>query len=165
MNTALRLLLVVSYARISTLLAQAAPTTSFVAPATQISDGQPQAPTAGAPVTQISDGQPQASNATPVSQLSDGQPQASTAALAPQVSDGQSQAAPTEETSPSVTIPNGTFVGLYNPTYDQDFFLGIPYAQPPLDGLRFNLPASLNTSFSEPQDAKAYSPQCVGYGV
>lgn len=130
------------------LLAQAAPTTSSVAP-----------------VTQISDGQPQASNATPVSQLNDGQPQVSTAAVSPQISDGQPQAAPTAGSSPSVTIPNGTFVGLYNPTYDQDLFLGIPYAQPPLNDLRFNLPASLSTSFSEPQDAKAYSPECVGYGV
>jgi hypothetical protein len=30
---------------------------------TQLSDGQPQAPTQGAPVTQIADGQPQATTA------------------------------------------------------------------------------------------------------
>src|SRR4051794_30962315 len=31
--------------------------------------------------------------------------------------------------TPSVTIANGTYIGLHSPEYDQDFFLGIPYAQ------------------------------------
>jgi len=53
--------------------------------ASQISDGQPQAPK----VSQISDGQPQAPK---VSQISDGQPQAP---MASQISDGQVQAPPT----------------------------------------------------------------------
>jgi len=49
---------------------------------TQISDGQPQAPTGHpqaptpVPVSQISDGQPRVPTAVPVSQISDGQPQA-----------------------------------------------------------------------------------------
>jgi hypothetical protein len=55
------------------------PTGTGIATITQISDGQPQAPTATVePITQLSDGQPQAPTATvkPITQLSDGQPQA-----------------------------------------------------------------------------------------
>ena len=70
-----------------------APTT---APVKQISDGQVQAPTSVAPVKQISDGQIQAptSAPAPVKQISDGQIQAPTSVPAPvkQISDGQIQA-------------------------------------------------------------------------
>jgi triacylglycerol lipase len=31
--------------------------------------------------------------------------------------------------TPIATIKNGSYSGVYNPTYQQDFFLGIPYAQ------------------------------------
>ncbi|RMZ71007.1 covalently-linked cell wall [Pyrenophora seminiperda CCB06] len=58
----------------------------------QISDGQPQATSAGPAVSQISDGQPQASKPV-VTQISDGQPQASAPApVVTQISDGQPQA-------------------------------------------------------------------------
>lgn len=30
---------------------------------------------------------------------------------------------------PTVTVKNGTYSGVYSPGYDQDFFLGMPYAQ------------------------------------
>ena len=49
--------------------------------------------------------------------------------------------------SPKVTIKNGTLVGMHSTTYKEDVFLGIPYAQPPTDQLRFRLPQSLNTPF------------------
>lgn len=32
-------------------------------------------------------------------------------------------------TAPTVTVLNGTYAGVYNDNYNQDFFLGIPYAQ------------------------------------
>lgn len=85
--------------------------TSVASPVTQITDGQPQAPTtAAAPVTQISDGQPQAPTtaAAPVTQISDGQPQAPTTAAAPvtQISDGQPQA-PTTAAAPVTQISDG----------------------------------------------------------
>ncbi|KAF2872905.1 hypothetical protein BDV95DRAFT_605496 [Massariosphaeria phaeospora] len=85
--------------------------TATAAPVTQISDGQPQAPTApGAPVTQISDGQPQAPTApgAPVTQISDGQPQAPSATGAPvtQISDGQPQA-PSATGAPVTQISDG----------------------------------------------------------
>ena len=66
---------------------------------------------------------------------------------------------------PTVTIKNGTYAGEYNAFYGEDYFLGMPYAQPPLGELRLNNPQSLNTSFSGVKQATAYYPQCVGYGV
>lgn len=66
------------------------PSHSGLPPVSQISDGQPQAPT-GVPVTQLSDGQPQAPTGSPVTQISDGQPQGPTGAPVSQISDGQPQ--------------------------------------------------------------------------
>ena len=66
---------------------------------------------------------------------------------------------------PTVTIKNGTYAGQYNAFYGEDYFLGMPYAQPPLGELRLNNPRPLNTSFSDVKQATAYYPQCVGYGV
>lgn len=67
--------------------------------------------------------------------------------------------------SPSATIKNGTVVGVHSNQYNQDFFLGIPYAQPPLGNLRFRNPQSINASFSGVYSATQYSTECVGYGV
>jgi hypothetical protein len=67
--------------------------------------------------------------------------------------------------APTVTVRNGTLRGVYSREYDQDFFLGIPYAQPPLNNLRFNLPHSLNSAWHGVKDAVEYSPECVGYGA
>lgn len=67
--------------------------------------------------------------------------------------------------SPTVTVRNGTYAGSHVSTYDQDLFLGIPYAQQPVGNLRFTVPHSLNTSWDGVRDAKEYSDICVGYGV
>ncbi|KAH6654726.1 Alpha/Beta hydrolase protein [Truncatella angustata] len=66
--------------------------------------------------------------------------------------------------SPLVDLANGTYYGLHNEYYDQDFFLGIPYAQPPTGSLRFAPPQALTTSFAEPRNATEYSLMCIGYG-
>jgi hypothetical protein len=101
------------------------PTGTGIATITQISDGQPQAPTATVePITQLSDGQPQAPTATvkPITQLSDGQPQAPTATVKPitQLSDGQPQApAPTSTVNssfPSSQTATSTAVGSFATT-------------------------------------------------
>lgn len=70
-----------------------------------------------------------------------------------------------DASGPTATTLNGTYAGRYVPEYNQDFFLGIPFAQPPLGDLRFANPQSLNTSFADARNATEYSPECVGYGV
>jgi hypothetical protein len=34
-----------------------------------------------------------------------------------------------QATAPVVTVKNGSYSGVHNPTYNHDYFLGIPYAQ------------------------------------
>jgi hypothetical protein len=72
-------------------------------PVSQIGDGQVQVPS-GAPVSQIPDGQVQAPTGAPVSQIPDGQVQAPTGAPVSQIPDGQVQA-PTG--APVSQIPDG----------------------------------------------------------
>lgn len=69
-----------------------------------------------------------------------------------------------QSNGPTATVKNGTVVGTHSSAYNQDFFLGIPYAQPPLGVLRFTNPQSLNSSFAGSLSATQYSPDCVGYG-
>lgn len=76
------------------------------------------------------------------------------------------QAAPTRrDSSPVVNVKNGTYAGATNTNYNQDLFLGIPYAQQPVGDLRFTVPQSMNETWDGERDAKAYSDVCVGYGV
>jgi hypothetical protein len=76
-----------------------------VPPASQIPDGQVQAPSAvPLPVSQIGDGQVQVPSGAPVSQIPDGQVQAPTGAPVSQIPDGQVQA-PTG--APVSQIPDG----------------------------------------------------------
>jgi triacylglycerol lipase len=75
------------------------------------------------------------------------------------------QAVPTTKSSPTVKVRNGTYTGAHSSTYDQDLFLGMPYAQQPVGNLRFTVPHSLNASWDGARDAKEYSDICVGYGV
>lgn len=76
-------------------------------------------------------------------------------------------AAPTESStsSPRVQVRNGTYAGMKNTGYNQDFFLGIPFAQQPVGDLRFTVPQSLNESWKGDREATQYSDICVGYGV
>lgn len=67
-------------------------------------------------------------------------------------------------TAPTVNVKNGTYTGVHSPTYNEDFFLGIPFAQPPIGDLRLQLPQPLNETWSEPRSAQQYYPECVGYG-
>ncbi|KAL3429484.1 Alpha/Beta hydrolase protein [Aspergillus tetrazonus] len=67
--------------------------------------------------------------------------------------------------APTARVKNGTYEGVYSPEYDQDFFLGVPFAQPPVNDLRFRLPQSLNATWEGTRDAKDYSLLCVGYGL
>ena len=69
-----------------------------------------------------------------------------------------------DQDEPLLHTRNGTYKGLYSPSYDQDFFLGVPYAQPPVGDLRWRTPHSLNLSFAGSKEATEYPPNCVGLG-
>ncbi|PYH85256.1 alpha/beta-hydrolase, partial [Aspergillus uvarum CBS 121591] len=53
---------------------------------------------------------------------------------------------------------------IHQPKWRQDYFFGIPYAQPPVDELRFRPPHSLNTSWVGEHNATEMGPMCYGYG-
>jgi len=67
--------------------------------------------------------------------------------------------------APTATTLNGTYEGITLPTWDQDAFLGIPYAQPPLGPLRFRWPQSINSSFAGTRNATQYGFSCMQYGT
>jgi carboxylesterase type B len=60
---------------------------------------------------------------------------------------------------------NGTYVGSHDAIHGVDLFLGVPYAQPPIEFLRFQVPQHLNTSWGGRKKARTLGAQCVGYGV
>jgi acetylcholinesterase len=70
-----------------------------------------------------------------------------------------------ESCTPSVDLSNGTYHGVINKHYNQEFFLGIPYAQPPTGSLRFAPPKPVDESWDEPRDASEYGNICYGYGA
>lgn len=61
---------------------------------------------------------------------------------------------------PTVHSSNGTVNGKYLAGFDQDLFLGIPFANAP----RLDNPTSLNDSWTTPFDASSYGPTCLGFG-
>ena len=65
---------------------------------------------------------------------------------------------------PTVKTPNGTLTGIHNPNYNQDFFLGIPYAQPPTGPLRYRRPAPLAHPLGQ-FDANNYGPGCISTSI
>lgn len=70
----------------------------------------------------------------------------------------------THPATPSAHLSNGTYLGVHSREYDQDYFLGIPYAQPPIGSRRFAPPQALIESFGEPRSATEYGLMCIGYG-
>ncbi|KAJ3526430.1 hypothetical protein NM208_g11194 [Fusarium decemcellulare] len=64
---------------------------------------------------------------------------------------------------PRVSIRNGTILGTRNQELRQDLFLGIPYAQPPVNSLRFQRPRALDKDFENGTlSATEYGPFCRG---
>lgn len=72
---------------------------------------------------------------------------------------------PARALPPKVTIKNGTIEGVHKSNYKQDYFLGIPFAQPPVDNLRFRNPQSIESTFNGTLQTTDYAPECFGYGV
>jgi acetylcholinesterase len=58
---------------------------------------------------------------------------------------------------PIAIVRNGSYYGTHSATYNQDFFLGIPFAQPPLEQLRFANPQSLNWTWTGSLPATNYA--------
>lgn len=54
---------------------------------------------------------------------------------------------------PMARIKNGTLQGRHVPEYEVDYFLSVPYAQPPVDQLRFRRPQAVNQSWNGVRDA------------
>lgn len=67
-------------------------------------------------------------------------------------------------TAPTAVLKNGTYTGVYSGVYDQDYFLGVPFAQPPVGNFRFSVPQPLNASWDGSKSATEYSASCIGYG-
>ncbi|KAL2155928.1 hypothetical protein VTH82DRAFT_670, partial [Thermothelomyces myriococcoides] len=65
-------------------------------------------------------------------------------------------------TAPVVKVLNGSYAGIHSAEYDQDFFLGMPYAQKPT---RFAVSQPLNSSWEGLRNATAYPKNCMGYGA
>jgi hypothetical protein len=61
---------------------------------------------------------------------------------------------------PCVHVKNGTYCGLYDSTFDQDLFLGIPYAIPPTGTNRLTQPQSLNTTWNNSRSVTQYGFDC-----
>lgn len=70
---------------------------------------------------------------------------------------------PRHETAPTADVLNGTYYGVHNTLYDQDFFLGVSFAPPSVGELRLRIPQPLNTTWAEPRNATEYGPSCLGY--
>ncbi|KAK7952784.1 uncharacterized protein PG986_008512 [Apiospora aurea] len=67
-------------------------------------------------------------------------------------------------TAPTARTLNGTYEGLHLPDWDQDAFLGMPFAQPPVGPLRWRWPQSVNASFEGVRNATTYGYSCMQYG-
>ncbi|KAF9875156.1 putative lipase 2 protein [Colletotrichum karsti] len=84
----------------------------------------------------------------------------STAALVYAASSGH---VPREDyAGPAVDTKNGTYGGVYLPTYDQDVFLGVRYAK---KVVRFTRSEPLNETWAGVKPFTQYREHCWGYGI
>lgn len=65
---------------------------------------------------------------------------------------------------PTVTVKNGTLQGHRSPQWSQDFFLGIPFAEPPVGDLRFRWPQPYASKYDGVRNASQYGYSCYQYG-
>jgi hypothetical protein len=82
-----------------------------------------------------------------------------TAALTLSLSASLASCYPTLPAGPVVKIRNGSYVGVHSEEYKQDFFLGVPFAQPPVGNLRYRVPASLNETWDDIRPATTNPPE------
>lgn len=67
--------------------------------------------------------------------------------------------------APTAKTANGTYAGVHLAEWDQDAFLGMPFAQAPVGSLRWRPPQSLNASFDGVHDATRYGASCMQYNA
>ncbi|KAM0281666.1 hypothetical protein ACHAQH_003397 [Verticillium albo-atrum] len=77
---------------------------------------------------------------------------------------GLALAAPAPACVPTAHTAQGAYVGVHNDAFDQDYFLGVPFAQPPVGSLRFASPKPLKETFRGVRNATEYGWMCIGYG-
>jgi carboxylesterase type B len=65
--------------------------------------------------------------------------------------------------APTVKVTNGTYSGRHDGTFNQDIFLGMPFAQPPIGSQRFKLPLSLNSTWTGTRPATTFGFDCPSY--
>jgi carboxylesterase type B len=65
---------------------------------------------------------------------------------------------------PRVDTKNGTLEGTYLPKFNEDVFLGIPFAAPPIGDWRLRRPVSYQKSWNGIRDATRRGTSCPGYG-
>ncbi|CAK5277527.1 unnamed protein product [Mycena citricolor] len=63
--------------------------------------------------------------------------------------------------APTVQLGQTAVVGRSIPTFSQEFFAGIPYAEPPLGDLRFRPPVLQTSLNATTLDAAQYGPSCI----
>ncbi|KZO91916.1 alpha/beta-hydrolase [Calocera viscosa TUFC12733] len=68
-------------------------------------------------------------------------------------------------TPPLATVLNGTYQGVNLDSFNQQAWLGMPFAQQPVGDLRLRAPLSLNTSWTGTRDAFNYSAICPGFPI
>lgn len=66
--------------------------------------------------------------------------------------------------APQVKIKNGTLGGIHLPAFNEDVFLGVPFAAPPVGNLRLRHPEPFQNSWKGVREATVRSPSCPGYG-
>ncbi|KAF6844168.1 carboxylesterase family protein, partial [Colletotrichum musicola] len=64
--------------------------------------------------------------------------------------------------TPVVAVKNGSYTGIHSAIYNQDFFLGMPYAKTPE---RFRISEGLDSTWEGTRPATEYPKHCVGYGA
>ncbi|KAI1434366.1 alpha/beta-hydrolase [Xylaria sp. CBS 124048] len=67
--------------------------------------------------------------------------------------------------APTAKTRNGTYAGLYLPAWEQEVFLGMPYARPPVGELRYRRPQPIDEAFAGVRPATAYGRSCMQYGT
>ncbi|KAI0106234.1 Alpha/Beta hydrolase protein [Nemania sp. FL0031] len=74
-------------------------------------------------------------------------------------------AAAVAATEPVVRVLNGSYEGLHLPAFQQDVFLGIPFAQDTGGANRFRVPQALEETWKGVRPAKVYGPACPDHNV